>query len=86
MNQQEKLKIAKEKCLARIDLSSFDQVDHFKFVKLEEVEGEEVWVEIQFIAKKKYDLDNELDEFKLKKKLKEEKIERKADKQKKKKK
>lgn len=66
MNQQEKLKKAKEKTLERLKtfISDLDQIDDYKWASLEEVEGEEIWVTISLIAKKNFDIDGAIEDFK----------------------
>lgn len=68
MNQQEKMAAAKKSCLARFGeiFQDFEQVDDYSFASLENVEGEEVWVVVNLVAKKNYDIDNALEEYALK--------------------
>lgn len=75
MNQQEKLAAAKKLCLARFGeiFQDFEQVDDYSFASLEDVEGEEVWVVVNLVAKKNYDIDTALEDFEIKKEAREKK-------------
>ena len=68
MNQQEKMAAAKNLTYARLQkaLEDFEKVDDYSYASLEEVEGEEVWVVVNLVAKKNYDIDNALEEYTLK--------------------
>lgn len=68
MNQQEKMAAAKNLTYARLQkaLEDFEKVDDYSYASLEEVEGEEVWVVVNLVAKKNYDIDDALEEYALK--------------------
>ena len=65
MNEQTRLLLAKEACLERLkdSLFDFEQVGDFSFASLEEVDGKEVWVVVNLIAKKKYDIDAAVEDY-----------------------
>lgn len=66
MNQQEKLKRAKEQTLERLKpfVSDLDQIGPYKWASLETIEGDEIWVTIDLVAKKNFDIDSAVEEFK----------------------
>ena len=64
--QEVKAKVSK---LLEEKLKDFDQIDDFSWIILEEDSaGNERWVEVKIVGKKKFDLDEALDEFNFKKK------------------
>lgn len=67
MNQQEKLRAAKDKILAEPEfghfVAQFDQVDDYKWAILQEVEGQEVWVLLDLTAKKNFDINEAVDDY-----------------------
>ena len=66
MNQQQKLKRAKEQTLERLKsfVSDLDQIGPYKWASLETIEGDEIWVTIDLVAKKNFDIDGAVEEFK----------------------
>lgn len=84
MNQQEKMARAKALTYERLKaaLGDFEQVDDYSFASLENVEGEDWWTVVSIVAKKNYDIDNALEEFSIKKELKEKKLKEKLQKKK----
>ena len=65
MNQQEKIRAAKLATFDRLKevLGDFEQVGEFNFASLEEVEGEEWWTITTIQTKKKFDIDDAVDEW-----------------------
>lgn len=65
MNQQDKMRAAKNATLERLKeaLADFEQVGEFSFASLEEVNGEEWWTITTIQAKKKFDIDSAVEEF-----------------------
>ena len=59
-------------------LQDFDQCDDYKWMSLEDVDGEEVWTVIGITAKKSFDPDEAIEEYEFKKKAREEKAAKKA--------
>ena len=68
MNQQQKLRTAKENALKRFGAVFEDmvQIDDYKFASLEEVEGEEIWVVCALTAKKNFNIDDAVDDWEFK--------------------
>lgn len=66
MNQQEKLKRAKEQTLERLKpfVNDLDQIGPYKWASLETIDGDEIWVTIDLVAKKNFDIDGAVEEFK----------------------
>ena len=66
MNQQQKLKLAKEQTLERLKsfVNDLDQIGPYKWASLETIEGDEIWVTIDLVAKKNFDIDGAVEEFK----------------------
>lgn len=71
MNQQEKLKAAKNFTQERLKSFTSDaiQIDEFKWASLEEVEDQEVWVVCALTAKKNFDVDEAIEDWEDKKKM-----------------
>ena len=66
MNQQQKLKRAKEQTLERLKsfVNDLDQIGPYKWASLETIEGDEIWVTIDLVAKKNFNIDAAVEEFK----------------------
>lgn len=75
MNQQQKLRTAKENALKRFGAVFEDmvQIDDYKFASLEEVEGEEIWVVCALTAKKNFNIDDAVDDWEFKQDAREKK-------------
>ena len=60
MNQQQKLKAAKDLTAERLKdfIADAIQIDDYKYASLEVVDGEEVWVICALTAKKNFDIDD----------------------------
>ena len=71
LNQQTLLKMAKDACALRLPLEDFDQNGEYSYLSLEEVGGEEIWVEIKLVAKKNFNADDSIEEWEIEKELKE---------------
>ena len=63
MTQQEKFRAAKNATLERLPLDDFIQFGEYQFASLEQVGGEEIWVEVKISAKKSFDIDDPVEEF-----------------------
>lgn len=83
MNQQDKMRAAKNATLERLKeaLADFEQVGEFSFASLEEVNGEEWWTITTIQAKKKFDIDSAVEEFEFAREQAEIKAQKKAEKQ-----
>lgn len=66
MNQQEKLRRAKEQTLERLKpfTQELDQIAPYQWASLETIEGEEVWVVFSLTAKKNFNIDEAVEDFK----------------------
>lgn len=87
MTQAQRMEAAKLATYERIKdkLEDFEQFNDFSWGSLEEVNGQEMWVMVQIVAKKTFDPDEAAAEWELKKKLRGEKeAKKKASKQEKK--
>ena len=75
MNQQQKLRTAKENALKRFGAVFEDmvQIDDYQFASLEEVEGEEIWVVCALTAKKNFNIDDAVDDWEFKQDTREKK-------------
>ena len=75
MNQQQKLRTAKENALKRFGAVFEDmvQIHDYKFASLEEVEGEEIWVVCALTAKKNFNIDDAVDDWEFKQDTREKK-------------
>lgn len=75
MNQQEKLKRAKDLTLERIKdfAADAEQIGDYSWASLEIVEGEEVWVTLSLVAKKKFDIDEAVEDYTIARELHEKK-------------
>lgn len=65
MNQQQKLKAAKDLTKERFKdfVNDCIQIDDYKWASLEEVNGEEIWVVFSLIAKKNFDIDDAVEDW-----------------------
>lgn len=65
MNQQQKLKAAKDLTKERCKdfVSDCIQIDDYKWASLEEVNGEEIWVVFSLTAKKNFDIDDAVEDW-----------------------
>lgn len=65
MNQQQKLKAAKDLTKERFKdfVGDCIQIDDYKWASLEEVNGEEIWVVFSLIAKKNFDIDDAVEDW-----------------------
>lgn len=66
MNQQDKLKQAKKLTKERIEkfLADLDQIGPYEWASLEQVgPQDEVWVTIKLTARKKFDIDEAVEDF-----------------------
>ena len=80
MTQQEKFRAAKNATLERLPLDDFIQFGEYQFASLEQVGGEEIWVEVKISAKKSFDIDDAVEEFIFEQEKKREKEEKRANK------
>ena len=78
MTQQEKFRAAKNATLERLPLDDFIQFGEYQFASLEQVGGEEIWVEVKISAKKNFDIDDAVEEFIFEQEKKKEKAEKRA--------
>ena len=78
MTQQEKFRAAKNATLERLPLDDFIQFGEYQFASLEQVGGEEIWVEVKISAKKSFDIDDAVEEFIFEQEKKKEKVEKRA--------
>lgn len=78
MTQQEKFRAAKNATLERLPLDDFIQFGEYQFASLEQVGGEEIWVEVKISAKKSFDIDDAVEEFIFEQEKKKEKAEKRA--------
>ena len=78
MTQQEKFRAAKNATLERLPLDDFIQFGEYQFASLEQVGGEEIWVEVKISAKKSFDIDDAVEEFIFEQEKKREKAEKRA--------
>ena len=78
MTQQEKFRAAKNATLERLPLDDFIQFGEYQFASLEQVGGEEIWVEVKISAKKSFDIDDAVEEFIFEQEKKREKEEKRA--------
>ena len=78
MTQQEKFRAAKNATLERLPLDDFIQFGEYQFASLEQVGGEEIWVEVKISAKKSFDIDDAVEEFIFDQEKKREKAEKRA--------
>ena len=65
MNQQQKLKAAKDLTKERFKdfVGDCIQIDDYKWASLEEVNGEEIWVVFSLTAKKNFDIDDAVEDW-----------------------
>lgn len=66
MNQQDKLKAAKNLTKERLEnfLADLDQIGPYEWASLEQVgPRDEVWVTIKLTARKKFDIDEAVEDF-----------------------
>ena len=65
MNQQQKLKAAKDLTKERFKdfIEDAIQIDNYKWASLEEVNGEEIWVVFSLTAKKNFDIDDAVEDW-----------------------
>ena len=65
MNQQQKLKAAKDLTKARFKdfIGDCIQIDDYKWASLEEVNEEEIWVVFSLTAKKNFDIDDAVEDW-----------------------
>ena len=65
MNQQQKLKAAKDLTKERFKdfIGDCIQIDDYKWASLEEVNGEEIWVVCSLTAKKNFDIDDVVEDW-----------------------
>ena len=65
MNQQQKLKAAKDLTKERFKdfVGDCIQIDDYKWASLEEVNGEEIWVVFSLTAKKNVDIDDAVEDW-----------------------
>lgn len=65
MNQQQKLKAAKDLTKERCKdfIENAIQIDDYKWASLEEVNGEEIWVVFSLTAKKNFDIDDAVEDW-----------------------
>ena len=65
MNQQQKLKAAKDLTKKRFKdfIGDCVQIDDYKWASLEEVNGEEIWVVCSLTAKKNFDIDDAVEDW-----------------------
>ena len=78
MTQQEKFRAAKNATLERLPLDDFIQFGEYQFASLEQVGGEEIWVEVKISAKKSFDIDDAVEEFIFEQEKKAEKAKKRA--------
>lgn len=78
MTQQEKFRAAKNATLERLPLDDFIQFGEYQFASLEQIGGEEIWVEVKISAKKSFDIDDAVEEFIFDQEKKREKAEKRA--------
>ena len=58
MNQQTKLKMAKQSASERLApvVQDWEQIGDYSWASLETIDGEEIWVVANLVAKKKFDI------------------------------
>ena len=68
MTQAKRLEKAKDVTVERLGdkLMEFDKFDDYKWMSLEEVDGQEVWTVISITAKKSFDPDEEIENYEVK--------------------
>lgn len=65
MNQQTKLKMAKQSASERLAAvtKDWEQIGDYSWASLEVIDGEEIWVVANLVAKKKFDIEEALEDY-----------------------
>lgn len=65
MNQQTKLKMAKHFASERLApvVQDWEQIGDYSWASLETIDGEEIWVVANLVAKKKFDIEEALEDY-----------------------
>ena len=65
MNQQAKLKMAKQSASERLApvVQDWEQIGDYSWASLETIDGEEIWVVANLVAKKKFDIEEALEDY-----------------------
>lgn len=65
MNQQTKLKMAKQSASERLATvtKDWEQIGDYSWASLEVIDGEEIWVVANLVAKKKFDIEEALEDY-----------------------
>lgn len=65
MNQQTKLKMAKQSASERLApvVQDWEQIGDYSWASLEVIDGEEIWVVANLVAKKKFDIEEALEDY-----------------------
>lgn len=65
MNQQTKLKMAKRFASERLApvVQDWEQIGDYSWASLETIDGEEIWVVANLVAKKKFDIEEALEDY-----------------------
>lgn len=65
MNQQTKLKMAKQSASERLAevVKDWEQIGDYSWASLEVIDGEEIWVVANLVAKKKFDIEEALEDY-----------------------
>ena len=65
MNQQTKLKMAKQSASERLApvIQDWEQIGDYSWASLETIDGEEIWVVANLVAKKKFDIEEALEDY-----------------------
>lgn len=61
--QAERMEIAKKEVLNLLNLEDFDQCGDWRFAILREIDNQEQWVTVELKARKKFDIDEEIESW-----------------------